>query len=376
MNDDQITQLLTEAAPKPRAEFTDALDQRVARGFREPQLSERAAPLSVRERASRRIRTAFDNRRLSFGTSLVAGTCALVLVAVVAVPIALNGDDETGSDTKSYGSTVSGESNSTTEIAPSAGATADMAIPQDSAVSAAAPPARMASKPIGAGDSQVTEQQRQHILGVGMFLEVEPKQVPDVVAKSTKVAESLGGYVADSSYNVTGELATGTAELWVPTKQNAVAMARLARLGTVIRTTQGSDDVTDARAEDERQIAATKDELRKLGSKATKAQRDALQARLDAQQRQLDNLDKRIAMSRITFNVNGVVPEEKIDEPAEPWTIEWAWDKTGDIFRHLAAGAIVFGAVLLIPVILISAIWFTVATRRRRQRERTLDDKY
>jgi hypothetical protein len=366
VNDDDFIQLLRATAPKPRAEFTEALDLRVARGFREPASREHAASMSWLQRLAGHGRTM--QRRWIIGTSLAATACAVLLIAVVGVRL----DDGSQNDsftsapatTEQSGPAIDSERGAAMS-AETSGATGDFA----KSVPARAPSSAATSA------SKVAAPDRQHILGAGIFVTVEPKRVPDVVAKSTKVAQSLGGYVGDSSYNVTDGTATGTAELWVPTSKNAIAMARLARLGTVERTTQGSRDVTDARATDEQQLAATQEQLRQLGPKASQAQRDALEQQIAAQQARLDNLDARIAMSHISFHVTGAHHAPTADKPAEPWTIQWAWDRTGDILSHLAAAAILVAAVLFAPLIAAILLWLGFAARRRRQRERTLDDE-
>lgn len=355
MNEEVLIRLLRDEAPSPRAEFADALDRRVARGFGSELLTgPRADPIWPWTSALVRW----------FGGSplRVAGRSALAAaaIALVAVGVSSMGTSRTES-AKTRTPDPFGE------LRPDAY--------EAEPLSGRLGSSRSQGRSSTAVSGTVTDF-RRHLLGSGMFLEVDPKQVPDVVADAIDVARDLDGYEGASSFDVEEAHATGSADLWVPTPSYAVAVARLSKLGRVDRITQASRDITGTRADLVAQIREDAVHVRSLGqssnpSAASLAQRDALRTQLELRRQRLADLDRRVDMTLINVRVTGVHTTAK---PPARWTVDWAVDTSRGLVQRTAAILIVTVAVLLVPALLFGIVWLLVRLHRRRWRRRTLDD--
>lgn len=358
MSQDLLEQLIQEQAPRPRTEFVEALDDRVARGFRDPSASDPIwpwVPAIARMVASLRYRP----------MRAIAGTMVIALVGGAIVTMPTQQRPATEGDSL-----------------PAASGALDVDDYQPAPLTGDRE--AFTSKSTGTGGSSTTTavsgsiaDYRRHILGSGMFLKVEPDAVPQVVADAVAIARDFDGYPGSSSYDVEGDEATGSADLWVPTDRYADALARLSRLGEVERTTQQSRDVTASRAGLVDQIARDRERLRQIDQHGDRqpdsnAQREAIANQLELRRQRLANIDRRIEMSLINVKVRGVDTPQR---PAERWSIRWAVETAGDLLRATAALLIVGAGVLFVPALLVAGWWFARAARRRRVRSRTLDDE-
>jgi hypothetical protein len=215
---------------------------------------------------------------------------------------------------------------------------------------------------------------RTYLLGSGLFLTTTPKQVPDVIADAVDIATDLDGYPGSSTFDVKDGTATGSADLWVPTDSYAEAMSRLSKLGDVERTVQNSRDVTASRADLAAQIRADAARLREFERRADdpdNPQLEALRNQLELRQQRLRDIDRRVEMTLVNLKVRGVEPEPEV---RERWTIDWALHESGELIGRMAAAIILIAGALLLPAAIALVGWLGWRVRRRRLRDRALDD--
>lgn len=375
MSQDLLEQLVRQQAPMPRSEFTESLDRRVELGFRAPHLQPKSVdPIWPGAHALYRIVGSI--RRPGIARVLVPATIlaiAAVGVYTASAPSPSGPEQGRPQAAAGLGDAVNAaprpedyEAIPLAEDRPERLERTDATPEKDGVL-------HLSGGSTTTVSGAVTDY-RRHILGSGVFLVVEPKQVPDVVADAVRIAEDLGGYPGSSTFDVEGDAATGSADIWVPTDRYADAMARLSKLGRVERTTQASRDVTASRADlvvEIRENRRLLSEYDRRSDGQPNPQRDAIATQLELRRQRLADLDKRIQMTLVNVRVTG---EHTPAKPPERWSIAWAIDEAGDIVGTIFAALIVAVAALLLPGVIAGAAWFAWRMRRRRLRDRTLDD--
>jgi hypothetical protein len=358
---EQLALMLRDNAPSARPEFTATLDDRVAHGF-EPEPA--AEPIWFWEPLVHRLKRAVAQHRIAQVATGFAATVAVVAIVLTATAPSTHRarpEDPLALGARDYVAAPSDET----------GATSARSKATDAATSGAA----------GGGHSITTasatvQDFRRYLLGSGLFLRVEPTDVPDVIARATHVATDLGGYPGSSTFDVKSSSATGSADLWVPTKRYPDAVARLSKLGHVERITEQSRDVTASHAdlaeqirEDARQLAmydAHRDDLDTYG----RQQREALANQLDLRRQRIANLEKREELTLIDVKVRGVHTPHVYHR----WTLDWATHESRLLLGRIGALLLVAAAVLALPALLLLAGWVAFAARRRSRRRSVLDD--
>lgn len=292
---------------------------------------------------------------------------ALAAVAAVAVPVAGGlaldqSRDETASvvnqslDERNPSQQAAGPDASATEALPSSGGSSGAAQQLQS---------RRTSE-------------RRVVRDVRQTLRVARGEVAGATARIATIVGDAGGYLASSEVRERGASAGGTFEVVVPSAQLDATVARLSRVGSLVRLERSSRDVTDqaaslddrlkdvradraalrlqlARTVDPQRRAARRRELRVLSSRV---------ARLEGEQRSLRQQTDttRIGLRLTTSSAAGAGPSE-VDDGG--WGLGQAWHDAGRVLGVVAGGLLV-GAAVVVPVALVAL--GAVLLRRRRRR--------
>jgi hypothetical protein len=321
--------LVRAARPAPDPRWTGRMDRRVAERF----------PAPPRWWHWQRAR----------GPMLLAGSAASVLLVLVLVITGSNGG---GGSVSSSSSTASTAAAPTAAERDSAGAATD------------APP--------------VSPQSRSVIRSVSLTLATRPGDVENVSDRVIRVADTLGGYVQDSSITA-GESAQLT--LRVPGDKLQQALTQLSRLAHVRSRTQQAQDVTDqhaALAAGVRDARAYRDGLRtRLARASTQREASSLRGRLQRAERSLTLAERRLAqlsretsLATIDVQVRGDRSAGAAAPANDRWTPGDALRDAGRVLEVVAGVALIALAVAL-PLALLAvcaALLARLFTRRRRER--------
>jgi hypothetical protein len=320
--------LVRAVRPEPHPTWAGRMDQRVANRFPSP---------------PRR----WHARQLRGGLLATASAASAILVLVLIVTFAGKGGDG------SMGSGAGSVSKTTSAAAPESAQ-------RDAAGAVPAP-----SSP------------RDVIRNVSVTLSTRPADVEDVSDRAIRVADTLGGYVQDSSVTA-GRSASIT--LRIPQDKFQQALTQLSRLAHVSSRAQQSQDVTDQRAALEaavRDARAYRDSLRRrLGRAKTDRQASSLRGRLQraeqslrAREREVGGLSRETSLATIDVRVRG----DRRGVAAAPggrWTPGDAVDDAGRVLE-VAAGVVVIALAVLLPLALLggaAVLLGRLLTRRRRER--------
>ena len=325
--------LVRAARPAPDPAWAERLDRRVAERFPRParwwQWPRLAPPL------------------------VAAGGIASVILVIVLIAHSARGGPE---KTSSGGSEVA--------VAPARTA------PEKSAAgsSAAAP------------DTSVTAQGRAQIRDVSITLSTGPADVEDISDRAIRIADTLGGYVQDSS--VTARRGAQLT-LRVPQDKLQQALAQLSRLAHVRSRTESTQDVTDqlgALRAAVRDARAYRDSLRRRLAHASsdreasslRARLQRAEARLRAREREVAQLEHETSLATIDVRVQG--DRRSGAAPAGGrWTPGDALRDAGRVLEVIAGGVLIALAVGA-PLAVLGALAALLARLyNRRRRERALE---
>jgi hypothetical protein len=335
MPDLDLEQLVRAERPAPDPGWAGRLDRRVAEGFPKP-------PRRYRGRQLR-------------GALLTAGAVASVLVVIVGVASRSGGGGSTGS--------------SGPAVAPAARAKAP-----ESAGSAAASAGSLAPQTAPIAPRAV-------IRSVALTLSTRPADVERVSDRVIRVADTLGGYVQDSSVSA-GQSAEIT--LRIPSGRLQQALTQLSGLAHVRSRTQVAQDVTDQRAALEarvRDARAYRDSLRNRLAHATSEReasslRDRLQRAertLRARERDVAQLSRETSYATVDVSVRGDRSSGAAAPAGGRWTPGDALHDAGRVLE-IAAGVALIALAVALPIGLIAAVAAVVArVVGRRRRERALE---
>jgi hypothetical protein len=303
---------------------------------------------------------------LSLATATVG---ALFLVVLVIANIDTGGSDDSGAS----GSVAK------SEVAPTVGdSSAKRSAGGSSADSAtSAPPATVAPQSAAAPDVP-----RSVLKSASITLTTTVGDVQSLSDRAIRVADTLGGYVADSSVETTGSRATASLTLKVPSAKLDDALTQLSKLGHVSSRSQETQDMTDQREVLEaavRDARADREGLRNRLEKATTdKQRDRLRAQLNTAsrrvtrtQRQVAELNNAVSYATIDLTIHGkkasggaaAVPDDR-------WTPGDAVKDAGRVLEVIA-GVLLIGLAIVLPVAILAALAAygnRGLTRRRRER--------
>jgi hypothetical protein len=236
-----------------------------------------------------------------------------------------------------------------------------------------------APPPAGGDPRSDSRASRKVERSASMTLGARRAEIDAVADGVSRVATTLGGFVASSSVSTsTG----GSLDLRVPSARLDDAIARLSRLAHVRRLERSTLDITAQSASARARIAELRAQraglLRQLARAVTLAETDRVRARLSTVNHALDaagmrsrRIDNRAAYANVSVEL---VPERRAAAAAAGgWTPGDAWHDALRVLEYAAGIALVAFAVAL-PLVLVGApAW--VATRRlaQRRRERALD---
>jgi hypothetical protein len=216
---------------------------------------------------------------------------------------------------------------------------------------------------------------------------VAPADLDHTIDRIGTLTQGVGGYVAGTEAELTGQAGKGRAEVTVRVPRNlyATMVERFAGLGTVVARESSSDDLTQDYVDTgsrlrhaqlvEARLVALLDEAKTVNQAlAVQARLDDVQLRIETDRGRLDNLTRvtdyaTIAVRLVTANPAPVAAVAKKDG-GRPWGLRDALD---DAAHNLAStvGALVRGVGIALPFVLIAlAIWLAVRLFRRSSRRR------
>jgi hypothetical protein len=335
--------------------FTDLVAE--VRAERPRMRPEFAAQLDARVDAARSAPT----RRSWLAWSPVAGGVAAVVIAIVVA--------SGGGSSNDVGSSSGSSSSAASQAAPADGASksAGSATPE-----LAAPAAGGATAPRPLSGRKVER-------NTELALSTARDDVQSVADDVISTTQRFGGIVDTSQISTSDNEASATFTLRIPTARLDDAIAALSKLAHVSSLSQGATDITGSfvsaidRLKDAR--AERRALLKALGNATTTQEVDAIKARLRDNRSQiaaikgeLNALRRRANMSQVNVAVEG-----NGHKSGGAWT---PGDAANDALRVLevAAGVLLIGLAIAIPVALIGGSGALVArSARRRRRESALD---
>jgi Domain of unknown function (DUF4349) len=333
--------------------FTDLVAE--VRAERPRMRPEFAAQLDARVDAARSAPT----RRSWLAWSPVAGGVAAVVIAIVVA--------SGGGSSNDVGSSSSSSAASQAAPADGASKSAGSATPE-----LAAPAAGGATAPRPLSGRKVER-------NTELALSTARDDVQSVADDVISTTQRFGGIVDTSQISTSDNEASATFTLRIPTARLDDAIAALSKLAHVSSLSQGATDITGSfvsaidRLKDAR--AERRALLKALGNATTTQEVDAIKARLRDNRSQiaaikgeLNALRRRANMSQVNVAVEG-----NGHKSGGAWT---PGDAANDALRVLevAAGVLLIGLAIAIPVALIGGSGALVArSARRRRRESALD---
>jgi hypothetical protein len=291
----------------------------------------------------------------------VAGGVAAVVIAIVVA--------SGGGSSNDVGSSSGSSSSAASQAAPADGASksAGSATPE-----LAAPAAGGATAPRPLSGRKVER-------NTELALSTARGDVQSVADDVISTTQRFGGIVDASQISTSDNEASATFTLRIPTARLDDAIAALSKLAHVSSLSQGSTDITGSfvsafdRLKDAR--AERRALLKALGNATTTQEVDAIKARLRDNRSQiaaikgeLNALRRRANMSHVNVTVEG-----NGHKSGGTWT---PGDAANDALRVLevAAGVLLIGLAIAVPVALIGGSGALVArSARRRRREGALD---
>ncbi len=365
----RLATLVAHERPRPRAAFTEALDELVATRFAAPPRAARPA------------------RRSRWRRPLVPALAAVAAALLVGVVIAI------GSGGGSHAGHPVGAQSAigvATEPAPaplSSAASGSAATPRAAAGGGAAGGAASsgsASSPsttLAPASPRRVEQSSQLTLGT------PAAHVGDIAQGVLGVVGRLDGIVDQSSIASSGPGASAQFALRFPSAQLAAALDALSRLphARVVARVDDSQDVNQPYVSAGRRLATAQAEraglLRALRAASSEADTNRLQARIASVDRTIASaerdrraLARRVDYSRVTFSVQSqhrgaVVPVAGGDR----LTPGRALHDAGRVLT-VTAGVVVIAAAALVPLaVLLALAWPVARALRRRRRDSMLD---
>jgi hypothetical protein len=390
----ELTLILAGQHPVPSPEFTNALDERVARRFAAQPVPR---PAAVKPRGRHRW--------------LYAPGVALAFAAVVALVIVAGGNSNSTSSSSSsaaasapqllsaptrqlHPDSSSGRAKSAPNGAPrtNSGAGAGSVSTPSSAGASSAGASSAGTLSAGTGSAASSPaltpptSHRQVVQSAQLALSTRPNQVDNVAQQVFNVISAQNGVVNDSQVTATNS-SSGYAQfsLSVPSANLSQTMSALSRLhgASVVSRTDATQDITQQvggagmRLAEARALRTSL--LKQLANAATTARGDSLKAQIrdaDASiasdEATLRSLHRQVNYSRISVSINAAMA------PGHPvsgggFTLGKATHDAGRVLV-VAAGVALIALAVLVPLGLVIGLlaWIGYAVRRRR-REQALD---
>jgi hypothetical protein len=370
----ELSRLVADERPVPRAEWARELDAKVAAGF--------PRPGGARGRARRKwLRMPTEGWMPVLG----AVACALVALVVVAAALSGGGGSSQGLDAGSGSSGAPG-GGSVAPAQPEAAAPAGEG-PQGADGPAAArsepssPDRSLKSAPV-AGASPFRGRQVER--ATQLTLAVGKTKMQATAQRVYSVAGTYDGIVDSASVSSGDATSSGaTFELRFPSSRAAEAVSRLAELGKVRSQTSTAQDVTATfRSADERlrdALAERSGLLRALARADTETEIDSLKRRLGIAQREigaaragLARVRARVDYARVSLRLEPRTREIVAPPKDDGWDPGDALHDAGRVLA-VSAGVALIALAVLVPLSVLGLLgWAAGRTTRRRRRESAL----
>jgi len=322
--------------------------------------------------------------RLHFmAISAIGAVGALIVALVIAAPSFNSGDEATDSG-------ASGSSSDKTASAMATPAAEDEKAESNSSGGASSSRPRAAKPKVPAPSAFSSPSAtiapettpRDVIASASLTLSTTPDKVATVTDRVIRVIDGLGGFVQSSETSQSGNSASATMVVKIPSGKLETGLAQLSKLANVKARTQQSEDVTDQKSALEaavRDARADRNGLRaRLAKATTDKERSRLRALLDRSSRRVTRAERRVAslgqeVSYATVDLQiqgdrkpGAVPVK----PGDKWGPGDALKDAGRVLEVIA-GVVLIGLAILVPVAILVALGAAagrVITRRRRER--------
>lgn len=371
MRIEELERELRAERPEPEPEFARRLDEWAAAGFpRDRGLGPRsAAPAGAgaMRRAWERITSGPRLRVLA-----PAGSVAVMLV-VIGVAISQSGDEGEG---------LSGRATSLQEsdddAADAGGAAAELAPAIEDQGPAAQVPENALPAPGGDGIARGTDR-RIIDATARLTLGAEAGEVQEVANGVVAVTDRRDGIVADSQVTSDQGGARAAFTLEIPYRELDAALSDLSELGDVISRTEASEDITAHAVRARRDLAEVSDRIREarvelIGADTRqerliiKSRIRSLEATADALETQLNRVQRQGRFATVDVEVTSNGPADD-----DGWTLGEALDDAGRVIEVIG-GIVLVSLAVLVPLALVAALAWLIATRaQRHRRERALD---
>jgi Domain of unknown function (DUF4349) len=365
----ELALALREERRRPSPTFSAALDEKVARGFRDPDPRRRAAGRPWW-------------RALLSAPAL--GTATAVLIVAVIVVTGPDGSDDEGGGGGAAAPTAVEQNGGGRELSPPSESAGDARAGQDdAAASTFSDPLSVAPAPVPGSPGSDARANRKVERSASLTLAVRPRDIDVVSARIQDVTRRQGGFVLSSTVSSSPGGGDGVFELRIPTRNLDAAMAALSRLGSVRERSQLSRDITAATVSARSRLKDARTErkslLRQLGEAVTLTETQAIRARLRLVSREIEQaraavrrVNNRAAFSTVSVSL---VADRSAAVPGEDdnWT---PGDAARDALRVLevAAGIALIVLAAALPLALLVALGaFAARWSRRRRREHALD---
>jgi Domain of unknown function (DUF4349) len=344
-----LEMLIREVRPAPHPGWAAKLDARVAARFPKP------TP------AWKKPLIAFREHFLALSAVATVG-CALLAFVLVAAPNMGGSDDAEPASSGSASAPAMREESAD----KSGGGASTAAAPESDRI------------------RDFSLESRAVISSATLTLSTTPDKVNTVNDRAIRVVDGLGGYVQTSRVDASGNQASATLVVKIPSAKLDSGIAELSKLAHVKGRSQQAEDVTDQREVLEarvRDARADREGLRVRLSKATTdAERSKLRAQLDRasrrvtqRQRTLNELGQAVSFATVELTIDGDRRGGAVAPPGGRWT---PGDAVGDAVRVLEviAGVLVITLAVLLPIALIAGLGaFAGRILVRHRRERALD---
>ncbi|HEX9967831.1 MAG TPA: DUF4349 domain-containing protein [Solirubrobacterales bacterium] len=381
--DTDLATELRELRPAPRPEFAAELDARAAAGFPGAN-GEEAGPSLPRRLAERLARVP------RWRVPALAGSVAVAAIAVATAVIALSEEESVRPTAQRPVVPWAGVQfrpapppESLKPFARRLPRSREAAAAEGTAASAEAMNFEGAAPLRASGPNAFLTSKRDVERSARLVLATEPSEVRTAAARVFETVHSYNGIVLRSSIAASdGAEASAVFELLIPSGRLGDALAGFSEIAEVRSRHDSTGDVTGRTTglEERLRDSSAKIEglLAELANADTEAERSAAEARLRSERRRLaalrsalQNLERRVNLSRVSLRIESGSPGSDAGDGS--WSVSDAFDDAGRILA-IAAGVTLIGLAVLAPFALVVLLaWAGSRLWLRRKRDRILD---
>jgi Domain of unknown function (DUF4349) len=389
----EVALLLASDRPQVPSAFATSLDAKVDRRF---------APLGGKPR---RFGAAGSHKGRRWSgvwpaTGAIAAGVAMIVVIAVVAGGGLHGGSSASSS--SAAASVTSAAASSSGGAAHTGSAAGSSAPSRAAKSQSAlvPPTNSAPGSSASGSFapgsaassgaaptlQPPTTGRKVVQGAQLDLTAAPKRIDDVAQEIYNVVGQANGIVENSSVTQGGPGGAANFQLSLPSAGLAQTMSQLSSLNyaQVVSRTDSSQDITDQYGAATRSLADARalrtSLLKQLANATTTDQVNSLNAQIhDAEasissdQATINRLNHQVNFSQVYVTVQAKPVAAPVSHGAGRFTLGRAAHDAGRVLT-VAAGVALIAVAALLPVALVVALaWWVASALKRRRREQALD---